>query len=504
MTGHGEQVSLDRLRQLLDHGEGIDLDFKRACNLNERSELLAIIKDVAAFAATGGHLVVGVNEDGTPSALFDSAQARLFDEATLRAKIAPTYLPDTISITTAVHELDGAPVAIVYVAAHPDGFIVLQRDGDFTDPAGGPRQAFRAGEVYIRRGSSSRVWNHEEASAALQRAMNARRERWRRELTEDLAGVGLGQQAQAIVRGPAAAFTWQLDNDSFVATVIELLRADDDIALSLGFDAIRRDAAAAYRAAQLDTLDTIIDRLTSAAAIGISVARPEFRTRAINGLMQVYNLAYDANGHPRSVPNGIPAPLLWLHVIIRVYGLGGLAVRKQTWNAVTELALQRASGDDYYTNWLRQTLTSASRANLLQSREEDRQIELSLLALAAEQVDRLAPLRPDVPAGDEAIINSLTQFDLLSILAAISNAGSLSTRSWYTNFARYDWARSEPALVELLGDEDMRREIFPRGDDELAAAINEVSRMASGEGFRFAVWGGWRSDTVERFLADHA
>ena len=504
MPGHGDQVSFDRLRQLLDHGEGVDLDFKRACNLNTRSELLAITKDVAAFAATGGHIVVGVNEDGTPSGLFGAGDSRLFDEATLRSKIAPTFLPDTISITTAIHELNGAPVAIVYIAPHSDGFIVLQRDGDFTDTTGQQRQEFRAGDVYVRRGSSSRVWNHDEASAALERAMNLRRERWRRELTEDLAGIGLGRQAQAIAGGPAAAFTWQLDNDAFAATVIELLRAGDDIALSLGFDAVRRDAAAAYQEAQLDTLDTVIDRLTSAAAIGISVERPLLRTRAVDGLLQVYNLAYDANGRPRSIPNGIPAPLLWLHVITRVYGLGSLAVRKMAWPTVAELALQRASGDDYYTNWLRQTLTSASRAHLLQSREDDRQIELSLLALAAEQVDRLSPLRPDLPAGDEAIINSLTQFDLLSILSAISSAGSLNARSWYTNFARYDWTRSEPALVELLGDEDMRREIFPSNDAELAAAINEVSRMASQEGFRFAVWNGWRSDVVQRFLADHS
>jgi hypothetical protein len=106
-------------------------------------------------------------------------------------------------------------------------------------------------------------------------------------------------------------------------------------------------------------------------------------------------------------------------------------------------------------------------------------------------------------AAESRLANSLTQFDLLSILAAIASTGSLDSRSWYTNFARYDWSRSEPALVQLLEDEDVRREIFPRGDDELAAAINEVSRMASGEGFRFAVWDGWRSDVIKQFLAEH-
>lgn len=55
MPGHGEQVSLDRLRQLLDQGEGDDLDFKACCDLSDRYAVVAIAKDVDAFSAAGGH-----------------------------------------------------------------------------------------------------------------------------------------------------------------------------------------------------------------------------------------------------------------------------------------------------------------------------------------------------------------------------------------------------------------------------------------------------------------
>ena len=123
--------------------------------------------------------------------------------------------------------------------------------------------------------------------------------------------------------------------------------------------------------------------------------------------------------------------------------------------------------------------------------------------MAAEAVDRLAP-RLDLTAADDEIVTSLTQFDLLSILCAIADTGSLDTRSWYTNFARYDWSRSEPALVDLLNNEEMRREIFPLTDDQLAAALREIGRLAGSEGFRFAVWSGWQSEKVGRFLTDHA
>ncbi len=501
---HGEQVSRDRLHQLLDQGEGVDLDLKAECDLNDRAALVAITKDVAAFSALGGHLIIGVNEDGTPSRRFTAATAALFDEATLRSKVAPRYLPESISIKTAVHELDGAPVAIVYVAPHPNGFVVIQSDGDHPG-RGRPQQEFRTGEVYVRRGSSSRVWNHDEAAAALDRAMAIRRERWRVELRDDLVGLGIGQQAQQIAQGPAANFTWQLDNDAFVATLIELLRMADDIPLTVGIDGMLRDAAQAYADADVETLETILDRLGSMAAVAVNVSRSELLQQAVSGLVRVYNLGYDTRGVPRPIINSISPPALWLEVVTRVYAIGALAVRKRDWSAVKTLTLQRGSGQDfdYYTNWLRHGLTQATRADLLKSRQGNRQIELSLLTLAAEHIERLEPLHPDVPAGDDSVISSLTQFDLLAIFTAIADAGSLDTRSWYTNFARYDWSRSEPALIALISDPEVRNELFPRTHDELAATIREVSRAATNEGFRFSVWHGWQAERISAFLDAH-
>jgi hypothetical protein len=335
--------------------------------------------------------------------------------------------------------------------------------------------------------------------------MTLRREIWRTELRKDLAALGIGEQAQQIARGPAANFTWQLDNDAFAATLVELLRADDDIAMTLGFDAMLRDAIAAHASAADDALRTILDRLASAISVAISVHRPELLDSAVGVLLRVYNLGFDAGGMPHSAPNMISPPELWLEVITRVYAVGALAVRKRDWPAVRTLTLQRGNGNDfnYYSNWLRHALTGAARANLLQTQEGERSIELSLLSLAAEHVDRLAPLRPDVPAEDEAIVNSLTQFDLVSILTTIAAAESLDTGNWYTNFARYDWSRSEPALLELLDDGEIREVLFPQSDQHLADAIREVSRMARGEGIRFSVWRGWDTAAVSRFLENH-
>jgi hypothetical protein len=359
--------------------------------------------------------------------------------------------------------------------------------------------------VYIRRGSSSRVWNNDEVDAALDRAVAVRRERWRAELRDDLVGLGIGQQARQIAEGPAASFTWQLDNDAFAATLVELLRRQDDIVLTIGLDAMLRDAAEAYSGADVAAVQTILDRLCSTAAVAVHVSRRELLERAVGGLVRVYNLGYDSRGVPRPIIDSISPPALWLEVVTRVFAVGALAVRQRDWAAVKTLTLQRGNGQDfdYYPNWLRHALTQAARAGLLQTHQGDRQIELSLLTLAAKHVERLPPLRPDVPVGDDSIVSSLTQFDLLAIFTAIADARSLDTRSWYTNFARYDWSRSEPALIALISDQEMRNQLFPRTDDELATAIREVSQQASNEGFRYSGWRGWDSDRVTAFLGEH-
>jgi hypothetical protein len=56
----------------------------------------------------------------------------------------------------------------------------LQATGDFTKPNNKPCQEFRAGDAFVRLGSSSVRWDHAEADAALNCAMVACKEQWRR------------------------------------------------------------------------------------------------------------------------------------------------------------------------------------------------------------------------------------------------------------------------------------------------------------------------------------
>lgn len=82
-------------------------------------------------------------------------------------------------------------------------------------------------------------------------------------------------------------------------------------------------------------------------------------------------------------------------------------------------------------------------------------MEVSLLSLASEYAANHPCVR-GLPASDEAVLDSICQFDALAVLAAIAGAGSLSTSHFYPNFARFYTHRTEPAFVEVLDNQALR------------------------------------------------
>src|SRR4051794_19937073 len=104
-------------------GERADLDFKRSCNLNERRDLVELVKDIAAFAVGGGYIVVGADDLGEPTDDVALEHARLFDEATLRAKME-RYVSG-VPLRVQSFDIEGRHYALVCVLPHPDGWAVM-------------------------------------------------------------------------------------------------------------------------------------------------------------------------------------------------------------------------------------------------------------------------------------------------------------------------------------------------------------------------------------------
>lgn len=498
MSAVPPSVSREQLIHLLDlRHESETLDYKRECDLGDNATRTELAKDVAAMQVIGGHIVIGADDDGKPFRPGVTAeQVKWFDEARLRPILAK-WLPEPLEIRTAIHAVADCTFALIHIAPNVHGFCVIRVDGTYPR-AGRDHFVFRSGDVFARHGTSSERWRQSDIERIWRNVVAARKEAWRAELREDLAELGIARGAQRLIEGPAGNFTWRLDTAAFDAAALELFRRDDDIPLQRCLNEATADAARLIAARESDELATLVGRVTSIAAQAVSYHRPQWFDRALKALAKVYELGFaPSHGHPRSDGQGTE---VWLLVLEHIIALGALAVRAEDWQAVRSITVQPPGADDYYTTWLRHGLTMAARANLLTGPDQHSK---SLITMAAERAASLPALRPDISVDDEQLITSMCQFDILAALAIIDATGSIDDRGWYTNFARFFTSRTEPAITRLLTDPDMRAVLFPRPDDELAAALREIDRMASSEGARFNGWHGFGSGAVRTLLNEN-
>ncbi len=143
------------------------LDYKRQLDLSDNGALLELVKDIAAFSAAGGYVVVGCDDSGQPTGLMTEAHALLFDESRLRAKVK-RYLQEPIALRTACHEHVGSRLVVVHVGAHPDGFVIVRADGQSLKG-----HVFRRGDVYVRHGTASERWDPRDFAQIKQALVNS-------------------------------------------------------------------------------------------------------------------------------------------------------------------------------------------------------------------------------------------------------------------------------------------------------------------------------------------
>lgn len=488
-----DSVTLEQLEYLLGLGhETQALDYKVSCDLGDRRAIVELAKDVASMQIDGGYIVVGADNAGVPAPPgIPDRDRQKFDEANLRPKLAP-YLPEPFELHTAIHTIRDCTLAVIRVAPRPDGFCVFVKDGTYDDEKGRKQTVFRQGEVFARHGTSNERWRQSDVDRIRQNMASTLKESWWAEREEDQRRrEGVTHGAQQVIYGPVTNYTWHIDAATFDAATLELFRANDDIPLRRLLNEASADATEAVAAGDIDELTTIIARVVAVAAQAITYRRPAWFNESLDSLSRIYRLGFDAQGYNRNT--GISEDL-WLIMIEHVLGLGALAVRRRDWNAVRALAVTPPGGaGESYASWLRHGLTMAARSRRLDDAK-------SLVTRSAERVAEIPSLRPDISTEDNNVISSICQFDMLAVLTIIAASGSLSGSNWYPNFARFYSVRTEPAVQQLLSDADMRATLFPRPDNELAAALREVDRTSRSEGVRFSGWTGFGSAEVERLL----
>ncbi|GAB3831787.1 helix-turn-helix domain-containing protein [Dactylosporangium cerinum] len=495
-------LSLEKLQSLLAEGcEQTNLDFKSECDLGTRYGIVSLVKDIAAMQSNehGGYIVIGASDAGAPVPNLTERHLRMFDEATLRSKIVG-YLQEPLDVRAARHEVDGCSVVLLYIAASPDGFHVFPRNGEYEkdDGKGGVRKEFefRKGEVYVRRGTASTVWEPADRERVIAAIMMRRREQWRTEFRDEIVSIFSGHlTAQNLERLPTAAMTWRLDAEAFDELALELMRRKDEIPLRRGLQQAVADTAEVVSSDPAD-LQTLLHRVASLAALALTHRQTQWFTEALDGLVRIFEYQPTAADQSADLERR-------LQISGHAYALGALAVRLRDWSAVRALADRQVRGRefDYYRNWLRYSIVHANRAHLLNEATG------GIIGMAHNIIRGTAALRSDVALDDGRVLDSLCQFDALTGVIFIADPDGSGSPSYFPSFARYDQERTEPVFAALATDPAMRERIAHGDDERIANAMADIDAHAQKVGVQYDGWGGLadaRSRLVLRYLDHHA
>lgn len=130
------------------------LDFKREFDIGSAGAWCEVIKDVVAFANSGGGIVVfGVNNDGTSS---DSDLTKIIglDMAVITDKIR-SYTDHQFSDIEIVEIARGSTRIAALVIGAAEVPMIFTRPGTYDAGGGKQKSAFAQGTIYFRHGAKS-------------------------------------------------------------------------------------------------------------------------------------------------------------------------------------------------------------------------------------------------------------------------------------------------------------------------------------------------------------
>ena len=496
-------VSAEKLTELLAAGtEYPELDFKRELDLSRGQEKHRVdfASDVAALSSLpeGGYIVVGADDRGRlADATFTPPDPAQYDEAKLR-EIVGKYVEGSIRLAVGLHEIDGRPVAVVFVGPAGDALPpVMKRDGSFRLASGEIRTVFRAGDVYVREGTSSVPMQHKHWPLLLANY----RSRVRTEAAADTQDV-VGRLADLLRGGGTAPSVVDVAMSpvDFERAVAAAITADDIAAVRR---ALHQTGPARRRwtdPERNDEVETALDRLVAAAAVAVQHANGEGFQLAVNLMLDLYKAALNSPSTTHARPgHERQAAWLWRAIAARVLALLALIVRLRAWRFAPLLVLRQigqGANEDTYSSWLRHAVTEASRQQLLLqrdgepangalisfAREAARRVPALTFDLAEEEVARPSLLPPDGEPDD--LLDSLCQADFLWCLIVVVRCREHrrpTGHEFYPSFSAFFASRTQPVVDEVVAERATRDELFEGGaiDFDLAPAIAAVDDVAS-------------------------
>jgi hypothetical protein len=485
------RVDSERLDELIALAtETTSLDFKRSCDLSDPASKYEFVKDAAGMMSrpSGGYLVIGVDDHGRP--IGHSHPPANFDESRLRGLLT-RHLEGEVSVLSASHDVGGVTVTVVFVDRRPDRlFPIVKTDFPYTDAAGRIHTPLRAGDVFVRHGTSTRRWRSGDLPALIKPHVDAARREERDRLGEMVAEVRSQFPGQAVADGPIAGITWRLGPADFDTAVVELARRSDRAALRLLTLNMARDGEELIAGEDDESqglLLDVLDRASTTLGYGVTLGDDQLLKQSLTVLTKIYGHCLLPDQETPADPRRIEVTMA---IAARVLATIGAAVRLEEWWTIPVLALQPVGM--HYVSWLRHALTNGYRANAYPA------IGGAFIAIARQAVVRIPALRLDVadqeppplgepPAPIDPVLDSICQADFLwCVLAALHGRGG-PVDDYYPSFATLYERRTQPILRILSTSSDVRNELFPdTKPEDLIAAADQVLDSAVQAGRHFA------------------
>lgn len=485
------RVDLEQMHVLLAaQAEYPTLDYKQACDLRDGKGRAEFVKDAAAMMSnpSGGYLVVGVDGKGDPvGAVLDG---RAFDSARLN-DLLTKHLEGEVPVVSQLHRTEAGDVVVVFLGRKADRlFPIVKADMNYTDANGNEITHLRAGDVYVRDGTSSRRWRTPDLAALLAPFAEAIRNQEQDRFGRIVTDLSARRQEGNLAHGPISSITWQLPDSTFTAAVTEISRAGDERGLRLLLLQTTTAGKALARQAEPDTeefaqLMDLLDRLAACLGVGLVTGDDDLVERATRGLHRIY-LSIGIDGQ---VLTG-REPRIWLEVAARALAAIALAVRLEEWSAVRTLTLREVGTNRYsYQSWLRHADVHASRTDQWSSFTAGGEIHGLLIAVARQRLASIPALYPDLPdagtpppigdrpAHHDDALDSLCQANFLWCVVAATRGRGAS--EGFPSFAWLNEDRTQPIIERFSAEPDLARALAPDQTPQgLAGIVADVLQVA--------------------------
>jgi hypothetical protein len=118
--------------------------------------------------SVGGHILVGADDHGHITGELSAGEFGRLDEANVRQGVK-SWLPEPPRLAVARWQFDEGLVVAIGVGRHSNGFVVMDRVGNFGD---GKTQEtlFRPGDIFIREGTSTARASHADVTRLIDAA----------------------------------------------------------------------------------------------------------------------------------------------------------------------------------------------------------------------------------------------------------------------------------------------------------------------------------------------